>query len=62
MRRHTLLFILYVLFAAYFINIALGIIAIPDFFSNFNKWISFIGGILLLIGGIQFLRPRRRYL
>jgi hypothetical protein len=61
MRRgsRTLLFIVYVLFALYFLNYGLNFIGIPESFSTFEQGIIFVGGILLLLGGINHLRVGR---
>ena len=55
----TFLFIVYVIFALYFLNYGLNFISVPENFLTFDKWIVFIGGLLLLFGGINHLRVGR---
>jgi len=57
--RKVLVFILYLIFAAYFINYPLNFLNVPEFFSTFEPWIIFVGGILVLIGGIEYLRANK---
>jgi len=49
-------FIVYLIFALYFVNSSLNLIELPGFFENIHKWIVLIGGILILVGGINYLR------
>jgi len=53
-------FVLYLVFGAYFLNYALNFVAIPGVIADFDKWIIFAGGILILLGGINHLRARSR--
>lgn len=53
------MFVLYIVLALYFINFGFEFIKIPEVISNFNKWIIFAGGILLIIGGINFMKTRK---
>ncbi|MBI2044831.1 hypothetical protein HYT23_02125 [Candidatus Pacearchaeota archaeon] len=57
--NRTLLLFVYLIFALYFINSALGFIAMPGFFDSIDKWITLIGGILILIGGFSYYRSSR---
>lgn len=62
MRNPMIYFIICIVFGIYFINYALGFWKIPDFLTGANPWIIFVGGILIVLGGIFSLRnPRRRY-
>ncbi len=57
-----IIFLVYLVFGIYFINSFLNFFEISEFFANFSKWINLIGGILILIGGINYLRAgRERY-
>ena len=58
----TLVFILYLLLGFYFINFPLQFFKIPTEINAVNNWIIFIGGILLILGAINFMRvgSRRR--
>jgi len=52
--------LLYLVFAVYLINYPFGLIPIPDVVSNFDKWIIFAGGILILFGAINYFRASRK--
>ncbi|MGY4884623.1 MAG: hypothetical protein ACP5NZ_03535 [Nanobdellota archaeon] len=52
-------FILYLLLGVYFLNSGLNFINMPDFLTNIDRWIVFVGGIFLVFGAINFLRARR---
>jgi hypothetical protein len=60
MRRGGLaLFVVYLVLALYLINNALNFISLPEFFVKIDSWILFLGGLFLIIGGINSLRMRR---
>jgi len=50
----------HLVFGAYFINVALQFLIIPQNFGAFNKWIIFVGGILVLLGGINYWRITKK--
>ena len=58
--REVLVFILYLIFAIYFVNYPIHFLNIPEFFSVAEPWIIFFGGILILLGGIEYLRARKK--
>jgi len=58
-RGGTIIFVVYLLFGIYFINYAFNFVVLPDIMNTLNKWVVFAGGVLILIGGINFLRSRR---
>jgi hypothetical protein len=37
----------------------LNFIKLPEIAANINRWIIFAGGILLIIGGVNYLRANR---
>ena len=55
----TAVFILYLILGVYFLNFGLNFIKMPAFFATIDKWIIFFGGILLILGGITYLRLKR---
>ncbi|MEK6945934.1 MAG: hypothetical protein AABW63_04035 [Nanoarchaeota archaeon] len=55
----NLLFVLFLLFGLYFLNYGFGFIALPKGMEVVNKWIIGIGGVLILLGGINYLRASR---
>ena len=56
-----LLFLIYILFGVYFINYGIEFYTVPEVISEFNKWIIFVGGILILFGGINYLRTSKKH-
>ncbi|MBP6856889.1 hypothetical protein KBC25_00515 [Candidatus Pacearchaeota archaeon] len=52
-------FVLYLVIGAYFLNFGLNFIKLPEISANINKWIIFAGGVLLIIGAINYLRANR---
>ncbi len=60
-RGNTLWFIIYLVFGVYFINSALNFFPMSESFLIVDKWISLIGGVLILVGAFNLLRLGRRY-
>lgn len=56
----TIIFLLHLVFGLYFINIGFHFVTIPEVVSNFEAWIILIGGFLILLGGINYLRIGKR--
>jgi len=54
------LIIIYLVFILYFLNYPFSFIKIPELIANVDKWIIFVGGILLLVGAINYMRVSRR--
>lgn len=54
--REVLIPLVYLLTAAYFMNIPFQYFEIPEIITNFNDWIIFLGGLLLLFGAVNYLR------
>ena len=52
-------FVLYLVIGAYFLNFGLNFIKLPEIAANINRWIIFAGVILLIIGGVNYLRANR---
>ncbi len=52
--------LIYLIFAIYFINYPFALVKIPENISNFNEWIIFAGGILILFGAINYFRVSRK--
>ena len=53
-------FLVYLVFGLYFINSALEFITLPGFLDSIDKWILLVGGILILVGGINYLRAGKK--
>ena len=51
-----LMFILYVVLGAYFLNVPFEFVEIPSALDALNQWFLFLGGIFLILGGINYLR------
>ncbi len=52
--------LIYLLLAAYFINVAFVFYDVPEFITNVNKWISLVAGIFLIWGAINYKRSSNR--
>lgn len=52
-------FLVYLVFGAYLINSVFGFYPMPKIISNFDKWVIAIGGVLIIIGGFNFLRIKK---
>ncbi len=63
MRRGAVLwgFVIYLVFGLYFINLAVSFIKLPEFFDAIEKWMIFVAGVLLVVGGINYFRATRRF-
>lgn len=51
-----LIFLVYLAFGLYFLNYPFNYVEIPEIVSNFNSWIILLGGILILIASIKFVK------
>jgi len=49
-------FLVYLVFGLYFLNYSLGFVILPEFMSKIDKWVILIGGILIIVGAINYLR------
>jgi len=56
-----ILVLIYLVFAIYFINYPFNFLAIPEAVAGIDPWIIFIGGILILLGMINYFRASRRF-
>ncbi len=54
-----IIFLVYIVFGVYFLNYPLKYFKIPEMISNFDIWIIFAGGILMLFGAINYFRASR---
>jgi predicted membrane channel-forming protein YqfA (hemolysin III family) len=57
--NRSLLFILFLVFGLYFLNYGFSFIPLPKAMDSINKWIITAGGVLILLGGINYLRASR---
>ncbi len=53
-------FIIYLVVGLYLLNYPFNFITMPSFIVSIEKWILFIGGILVIIGGIKYLFSPRK--
>jgi len=61
MRKGKIIWVLiYLIFGLYFINSAFPSITLPSFIIRIDKWMVFIGAILIFIGGINYLRAGKK--
>ena len=54
-----IIFLIYLVIGLYFINLSFNFYKIPEVISQFNEFINLIGGILIVLGGIGYLRLGR---
>ena len=54
-------FIVYLIFGLYFINFGIDFIKLPEVMDKINNWIFIVGGVLIILGGINFFRASRNY-
>ncbi|MBU2562801.1 MAG: hypothetical protein KKF68_04025 [Nanoarchaeota archaeon] len=50
----------FLVFGFYFLNYPFKFISIPEFVSNYDSWIIFAGGVLLIFGVINYFQAKRR--
>lgn len=54
-----IIFSIHLVIGLYFLNLVFNFYKIQEVISQFNEFIILIGGILILLGGIRYLRFRR---
>ena len=59
-RTNWFLILVYLVFILYFLNYPFSFVKIPEFIAKIDKWIIFAGGILLIVGAINYMRISRR--
>ena len=52
-------FFIYIIVGVYLLNYPFQIISLPGFIDAIDRWLIFIGGILVIIGGIKYLFSSR---
>ena len=55
----VIIFLIYLVIGLYFINSVFNFYEIPEAISKFDEWIDLIGGILIILGGLNYLRLGR---
>ncbi|MBT4352144.1 hypothetical protein HOD20_06455 [archaeon] len=53
-------FLIYLIVGVYLLNVPLNFFPLPGFVQGIHEWIVFVGGILVVLGGINYLRAGRR--
>ena len=51
-----IIFSIHLVIGVYLLNLVFNFYKIPEAISQFNEFITLIGGILILLGGIRYLR------
>ncbi len=51
-----IIFLIHLVIGLYLINLLFNFYKIPEAISQFNEFISLIGGILIILAGIRYLR------
>lgn len=55
-----IILLIYLIFGAYFINLAFPFYETPEAISQFEEMINLVGGILIILGGINSMRLARK--
>jgi len=55
----SLWLVIYIVFGLYFINFGLDFVSMPSIIQDVNKWITLVGGILIIVGGFNYYRRAR---
>jgi len=61
-RKKSIIFLVYLIFGAYLINLSINFIKIPEFISGLNEIIFLILGVLIVLAGVVSLRSHRRFI
>jgi len=54
-----IVFFLYLILGAYFINYPFNFIDVSEYVKGFEKWIIFSAGILMLFGAINYFKAKK---
>lgn len=57
--KKIIFFLVYLIFGAYLINSVLVFYPLPEYFPNLDKFVIAISGVLLIIGGFNFLKIKK---
>lgn len=58
-KYNTILFLLYFIFAIYFVNFKIPLLDVPQLVTKVNDWIITFGGLLLFFSGLRFLVSKK---
>jgi predicted membrane channel-forming protein YqfA (hemolysin III family) len=53
-------FFVYLIFGLYLLNSSFNFITMPAFIQSIENWLVLISGVLVIIGGINYLRASRK--
>ena len=59
-KRTIVIFVIYLLLGLYLINLSINYITISQGIKDFETWIFFISGMLLIFASIKFLFKRKK--
>ena len=54
-------FIISLVFAIFFINYPFDFFTVPESILKYEKWIIFAGGLLILLGFVNYLRASKKF-
>ena len=58
---NAFIFLAYIILGVYFLSFPFTLpFEVPGYVSQFNSWIVFAGGILMLFGAINYFRAKKR--
>jgi len=55
-KNKLLMFFLYLIAGLYFINYPFKFVEIPEIITIYDKWIIFVGGVLILFGALNHMK------
>ena len=58
--RTIVLCLVYFVFGLYFITSSFNFFEMPEIIFNIDKWLTLVGGILIIIGGINYFRASKK--
>ena len=58
----TIFAIISVIFGIFFLNYPFSFFKVPESILKFESWIIFAGGILILVGMVNYFRASKRYI
>ena len=49
----------FLVFALYFVNMGFNFFSVPEFISNYDKWIFVVCGVLLIFGAVNYIKASK---
>lgn len=55
-KNKLFMLLLYLVLGLYFINYPFAFVEIPEYITNYERWIIFAGGVLILLGALNHMK------